>query len=83
MATAAPAANESWCGISLSTQATVATSVGIARREHPGLKCIVLGHSMGDAIVFAYGAEAPDNDDLMVLSAPDVAVQALIPPLPA
>lgn len=58
-----------------------ATLVGIARREHPGLKCIVLGHSMGGAIVFAYGAEAPDNYDLMVSSAPAVAVQALIPPL--
>ena len=54
------------------------TLVGIARREHPGLKCIVLGHSMGGGIVFAYGVERPDNYDLMVLSAPAVAAQELV-----
>ena len=41
----------------------------------PGLKCIVLGHSMGGGIVFAYGVERPDNYDMMVLSAPAVAAQ--------
>jgi alpha-beta hydrolase superfamily lysophospholipase len=51
------------------------TLVGIATREHPGLKCIVLGHSMGGGIVFAYGVERPDNYDLMVLSGPAVAAQ--------
>ena len=51
------------------------TLVGIATREHHGLKCIVLGHSMGGGIVFAYGVERPDNYDLMVLSAPVVAAQ--------
>jgi len=51
------------------------TLVGIATREHPGLKCIVLGHSMGGGIVFAYGVERPDNYDMMVLSAPAVAAQ--------
>ncbi|MCW2658858.1 MAG: lysophospholipase [Mycobacterium sp.] len=57
------------------------TLVGIATREHPGLKCIVLGHSMGGGIVFAYGVERPDNYDMMVLSAPAVAAQELVSPL--
>src|ERR1700761_4342389 len=57
------------------------TLVGIAKREHPGLKCIVLGHSMGGAIVFAYGVERPDNYDLMVLSGPAVAAQDMVHPL--
>jgi len=57
------------------------TLVGIAKREHPGLKCIVLGHSMGGGIVFAYGVERPDNYDLMVLSGPAVAAQDMVHPL--
>jgi alpha-beta hydrolase superfamily lysophospholipase len=57
------------------------TLVGIATREHPGLKCIVLGHSMGGGIVFAYGVERPDNYDMMVLSAPAVAAQDLVSPV--
>jgi alpha-beta hydrolase superfamily lysophospholipase len=59
------------------------TLVGIATREHPGLKCIVLGHSMGGGIVFAYGVERPDNYDLMVLSGPLVAAQDLVHPVVA
>ena len=59
------------------------TLVGIARREYPALKRVVLGHSMGGAIVFAYGVERPDNYDLMVLSAPAVAAQELVNPLMA
>jgi alpha-beta hydrolase superfamily lysophospholipase len=59
------------------------TLVGIAKREHPALKCVVLGHSMGGGIVFAYGVERPDNYDLMVLSAPAVAAQDLVNPLMA
>ncbi|CQD03998.1 lysophospholipase [Mycobacterium lentiflavum] len=59
------------------------TLVGIATREHPGLKCIVLGHSMGGGIVFAYGVERPDNYDLMVLSGPVVAAQDAVPALVA
>ncbi len=59
------------------------TLVGIAKREHPGLKCIVLGHSMGGGIVFAYGVERPDNYDLMVLSGPAVAAQDQVNPLMA
>ena len=57
------------------------TLVAIATKEHPGCKCIVLGHSMGGGIVFAYGVERPDNYDLMVLSGPAVAAQAAVPPL--
>ena len=57
------------------------TLVGIATREHHGLKCVVLGHSMGGGIVFAYGVERPDNYDMMVLSAPAVAAQDLVSPL--
>jgi alpha-beta hydrolase superfamily lysophospholipase len=59
------------------------TLVGIATREHPGLKCVVLGHSMGGGIVFAYGVERPDNYDLMVLSGPLVAAQDAVPGLMA
>ncbi len=58
-----------------------ATLVGIAGKEHPGGKCIVLGHSMGGGIVFAYGVERPDNYDLMVLSGPAVAAQHAVSPL--
>ena len=57
------------------------TLVAIATKEHPGCKCILLGHSMGGGIVFAYGVERPDNYDLMVLSGPAVAAQAAVPPL--
>lgn len=57
------------------------TLVGIAKKEHPGCKCIVLGHSMGGGIVFAYGVERPDNYDLMVLSGPAVAAQDAVSPL--
>jgi alpha-beta hydrolase superfamily lysophospholipase len=60
-----------------------ATLVGIATREHPGLKRIVLGHSMGGGIVFAYGVERPDDYDLMVLSGPVVAAQDQLAPLMA
>jgi alpha-beta hydrolase superfamily lysophospholipase len=59
------------------------TLVGIATRAHPGLKFIVLGHSMGGGIVFAYGVERPDNYDMMVLSAPAVTAQDLVHPVVA
>jgi alpha-beta hydrolase superfamily lysophospholipase len=58
-----------------------ATLVGIAAREHPGATRIVLGHSMGGGIVFAYGVEHPDDYDLMVLSGPAVAAQNAVSPL--
>jgi alpha-beta hydrolase superfamily lysophospholipase len=51
-----------------------ATLVGIADREQPGLPKIVLGHSMGGGIVFAYASERPADYDLMVLSGPTVDV---------
>src|ERR1700749_3640911 len=59
------------------------TLVGIATREHPGLKCILFGHSMGGGIIFAYAVERPDNYDMIVLSAPAVAAQELVHPLVA
>ncbi|KKF02601.1 alpha/beta hydrolase [Mycolicibacterium obuense] len=55
------------------------TLVGIAGDEHPGLPRIVLGHSMGGAIVFTYGVEHPDDYTAMVLSGPAVAAQSSVP----
>ena len=49
------------------------TLVGIATAEHPGAKRIVLGHSMGGGIAFAYGVQYPETYDLMVLSGPAIA----------
>ena len=57
------------------------TLVGIASKEHPGVTRIVLGHSMGGGIVFAYGVEHPDDYDLMVLSGPAVAAQTAVSPV--
>lgn len=57
------------------------TLVGIAGRAHPGLARVVLGHSMGGGIVFAYVVEHPDDYDLMVLSGPAVAAQLAVSPL--
>lgn len=57
------------------------TLVGIAGRAHPGLARVVLGHSMGGGIVFAYAVEHPDDYDLMVLSGPAVAAQLAVSPL--
>ena len=57
------------------------TLVGIAAKEHPGATRIVLGHSMGGGIVFAYGVEHPDDYDLMVLSGPAVAAQTAVSPM--
>jgi alpha-beta hydrolase superfamily lysophospholipase len=48
------------------------TLVGIATADRPGLKRVVLGHSMGGGIVFAYGVEHPDDYTAMVLSGPAV-----------
>ena len=49
--------------------------VGIATAEHPGLKRVVLGHSMGGGVVFAYGVEHAGDYALMVLSGPAVYAQ--------
>jgi alpha-beta hydrolase superfamily lysophospholipase len=51
------------------------TLVNIATGEHRGLRRIVLGHSMGGGIVFAWGVDHADDFDLMVLSGPAVAAQ--------
>jgi alpha-beta hydrolase superfamily lysophospholipase len=57
------------------------TLVGIAAAEHPGLKRVVLGHSMGGGIVFAYGVEHPADYDAMVLSGPAVDAQDNVSPV--
>jgi alpha-beta hydrolase superfamily lysophospholipase len=57
------------------------TLVGIAAKDHPGLKRVVLGHSMGGGIVFAYGVEHPDDYTAMVLSGPAVDAQAAVSPV--
>jgi alpha-beta hydrolase superfamily lysophospholipase len=57
------------------------TLVGIAADEHPGLKLVVLGHSMGGAIVFTYGVEHPDDYAAMVLSGPVVDAQDAVSPV--
>ncbi len=51
------------------------TLFGIAKAAHPGLPRIVLGHSMGGAIAFAYASENAGEYDLLVLSGPVVAAQ--------
>lgn len=51
------------------------TLVGIAAAEYPELKRVVLGHSMGGSVVFAYGVEHPDDYAAMVLSGPAVETQ--------
>jgi alpha-beta hydrolase superfamily lysophospholipase len=51
------------------------TLVGIAATEHPDLPRIVLGHSMGGGVVFAYGVEHPGDYTAMVLSGPAVYAQ--------
>jgi alpha-beta hydrolase superfamily lysophospholipase len=57
------------------------TLVGIAAAEHPDLNRIVLGHSMGGGVVFAYGVEHPDDYAAMVLSGPAVDAQSAVSPL--
>jgi len=60
-----------------------ATLVDIAAADYPDLKRIVLGHSMGGGIVFAYGVDNPGDYDLMVLSGPAVSAHTGVPPLKA
>jgi alpha-beta hydrolase superfamily lysophospholipase len=57
------------------------TLVGIASADHPDLKRVVLGHSMGGGIVFAYGVEHPDDYTAMVLSGPAVDAQEAVSPV--
>jgi alpha-beta hydrolase superfamily lysophospholipase len=47
--------------------------VTIAREENPDQTVIVLGHSMGGGIVFAYGVQHGGDYDLMILSGPAIA----------
>ena len=56
-----------------------ATLVGIAADEYPDLKRIVLGHSMGGGIVFAYAAAHVGDYSAIVLSGPAVAAQLEAP----
>lgn len=56
-----------------------AALVDIAAGDYPDLNRIVLGHSMGGGIVFAYGAEHPEDYVAMVLSGPAVAAQLEVP----
>jgi alpha-beta hydrolase superfamily lysophospholipase len=48
------------------------TLVGVAADEQAQLPRIVVGHSMGGGVVFAYGVERPDDYAAMVLSGPAV-----------
>lgn len=57
------------------------TLVDIAGEAHPGLPIILVGHSMGGAIVFAYGSEHPDAYRLMVLSGPAVDMADTVSPV--
>ena len=57
------------------------TLVGIAAAEYPELKRVVLGHSMGGGIVFAYCVEHPDDYAAMVLSGPAVDAQDAVSPV--
>ena len=57
------------------------TLVGIAAAEYPELKRVVLGHSMGGGVVFAYGVEHPDDYAAMVLSGPAVDAQEDVSPV--
>ncbi|MDT5004529.1 MAG: hypothetical protein QOJ24_1705 [Mycobacterium sp.] len=59
------------------------TLVGIAAAEYPELKVVVLGHSMGGGVVFAYGVEHPDDYAAMVLSGPAVDAQDGVSPVMA
>ncbi len=51
------------------------TLVGIATAEHPDLNRVVIGHSMGGGVVFAYGVDHPGDYAAMVLSGPAVYAQ--------
>ena len=55
--------------------------VGIATAAHPELKRVVLGHSMGGGVVFAYGVEHPGEYAAMVLSGPAVYAQDGVSPV--
>lgn len=56
------------------------TLADIGSREHPGLPRVVLGHSMGGAIVFSYAVDRPDDYQLVVLSGPAVDMADTVSP---
>lgn len=55
--------------------------ITLAADAHPGVPVVLLGHSMGGAIVFAYGVDHPDEYQLMVLSGPAIAMADTVPPV--
>ena len=55
--------------------------VGLATAAHPELKRVVLGHSMGGGVVFAYGVEHAGDYAAMVLSGPAVYAQDAVSPV--
>ena len=55
--------------------------VGLATADHPELKRVVLGHSMGGGVVFSYGVEHPDDYAAMVLSGPAVHANDAVSPV--
>lgn len=46
------------------------TMLAIARRRHPGLPTVLLGHSMGGTIALTYALEHPEGLAALILSAP-------------
>ncbi|MFL5782264.1 MAG: alpha/beta hydrolase [Thermoleophilaceae bacterium] len=53
--------------------------VEMAQAAHPGVKTVLLGHSMGGAVAIAYAIEHQDRLDLLVLSAPLAVLEAASP----
>ena len=60
-----------------------ATLVGIAAADYPSLPRVVLGHSLGGAIVFAYGVDHPKDYIAMVLSGPVIDARTATSPVMA
>ena len=48
--------------------------LGLARKRHPGLPCVILGHSMGGLISLRYAIRHPDELDGAVISSPGLGV---------
>jgi alpha-beta hydrolase superfamily lysophospholipase len=53
--------------------------VDIAAADYPDLNRVVVGHSMGGGVVFAYAADHPEDFAAVVLSGPAVAAQLEVP----
>jgi len=52
-------------------------TLGYIRRNHPGKKIYILGHSMGGCYALWYAANYPDSLDGLVLAAPAIIVRML------